>query len=139
MKYPLTLFLLILCFQANGKDLFDSLKIAYSDTVIWAKRSEYKKVGIESFLENEINKIHKKETRQIAIVAIVDNLYEFGWIKNQYLIEKLNEVLEDPVNSAVKELAISVKQEITKGLIEKKIQDINLPDHNGDSINMALF
>lgn len=140
MKKIFVILFSMICLQTNCQPLYDSLKVLFSDPVVFSKRGDYRKQGgIKVYLEEQLNKIHDKEIRQTAICAMVSNLYGFMWLDNEYLFDKLQSVINAPVSEKVQLKANEVYDEITSSLINRRIRDLRLPDTNGDTIRVSDY
>lgn len=137
MRILLFLLIALIPTIAFGQAKYDSLLKAFSDEVIFHKRSDLNKEGgIPSHLDHELGKIPDVEIRQMAICAMVDNLFGFVWMDSLYLKTKLKTVLENPASEEIKQLATRVSREINNTLINKRIRDISLPDSNDKLVSL---
>lgn len=134
----LTIFLFFLCSlaQTNAQSAYDSLKKVYHAQYVFEQRE---KGSSDHFIKSELAKISDPELKQLATIAIVNNVYGYGWIKNEKLLALLDDVIKSPASEIAKETAVAVKAEVTRVLINTKIQSISLPDVTGDTLNLTEF
>lgn len=126
--------LLPLLVQAQSS--FDSLKKVYHAQYIFEQRE---KGSSAQFIKNEINSIKNPELKQLAACAIAENVYSYGWVEDKKLLSLVEDVIASPYSESVKKIASEVKSEMTRSLLNKKIQDISLPDVGGDTLNLREY
>lgn len=127
-------FIVFVCTAAKSQSTYDSLKQAFSARKIFEQRD---KGTPQYYVNTEINKIKNPVTRQLATCAVVENLMGYGWVDEKKLLAMIDGVLEAPATDAINALALRVKAEATRTLVNTKIPDIKLPSISGDSIRLA--
>jgi len=138
MRFVILICLMGMCFDTNAQELFDSLLVHYSDQSTFPKRKEWRKQGgLNSYLNEELAKHDDEKTKQLAICAMVSNLYGFGWMDNDFLANKLEEVINNPQSDNIELIANRVHDEIAFSLVNKSIIEIVLPNAGGDSIQLS--
>lgn len=135
MRKCLLFLALILSFVfAKGQSQYDSLKKVFSARNIFEQRQSGNE---QQFVKRELKKIDNTETHQLAICAVVENLFGFGWVDEDKLLVMVDDVLDHPASDNVKDIAQRVKNEAIRTLINTKIASITLPSVSGDSIRLT--
>lgn len=132
-----TIFLLLFTpFFSMAQLTYDSLKEVYHAQYLFEQR---KKVNPNQYIKNELARITNPELRQLSACAMASNAYGYGWIDNKKLISMVDEVIASPTSEYVAGIARKVKAELTRSLIGTKIQTINLPNVQGDSLSLPDY
>jgi thiol-disulfide isomerase/thioredoxin len=131
------IFLIFIAFvftTAKSQSTYDSLKQVFSARQVFEQRDQG---SAQHYVKTEISKIENGVTRQLAICAVVENLSGYGWIDDKKLLTMIDEVIENPKTEEVRTVALRIKAEATRKLVNTKIQHIVLPSVSGDSIRLA--
>ncbi len=136
----LFIFIFFIPSYSQSGHLFDSLDNVYSSNYLWKKYFEYrKKPGLIAGMISEISSIKNERTKDLAVIAIFNNLYGYPWAKKDDEIAMIDAVLDNSDDSAVVNLGKKIKDERINGLRNTKIIDIRLPDEKGDTIPLNDF
>lgn len=123
-------------FIGMAQSAYDSLKQVYSAQHVFEQREKGNSL---QYIKNEINNIKNPELKQLATCAIVGNVYGYGWVDDKKLLTLVDELIASPYSESIKDLAGQVKTEMTRSLLNTKIQDIRLPNIAYDTLNVADY
>lgn len=136
LKRFISVLLLLYPSVVCAQSAFDSLKKVYHAQYVFEQRE---KGDSFKFVKAQISTIKNPELKQLAVCAIAENVYGFGFIDTKKLLALLDEVIAEPYSETVKTTALTVKAEITRSLVGSKIHDINLPGPGGQSGNLTDY
>jgi thiol-disulfide isomerase/thioredoxin len=132
------LFASVMLISSNGvaQSAYDSLKKIYSAQHVFEQREKGSSL---QYIKNEINSIKNPELKQLATCAIAENVYGYGWIEDGKLLSMVNDIIASPYSESVKKIAGEVRSEMTRVLLNTKIQNIRLPNVAGDTLNLRDY
>ena len=87
----------------------------------------------------DVSRSGDEETRQLAVIAIFNNLYGYGWADPDDEKAMMQAVIDHAVSSDIADLARYVLDKRLKGLLNTPIKDLRLPDAKGDTIALSRF
>ncbi len=126
------------CCQAGHS--FDSLDNVYTSNYLWKKYSEYgKKPGLIPGMLGEISAIKDERVKDLAVIAIFNNLYGYPWAKKEDELAMIDAVIDNSGDTAIVNLGREIRDERINGLKNTSIMDIRLPDAEGDTIPLNTF
>jgi thiol-disulfide isomerase/thioredoxin len=123
-------------FLVQAQSSFDSLKKIYHAQYVFEQRE---KGDSFKFIKEELNTIKNPELKQLAACAIASNVYGYGFVDNKKLLSLVENVLASPQSESARTIAVEVKAELIRTLVNTKIQSISLPSLNGDTLKLADF
>jgi thiol-disulfide isomerase/thioredoxin len=129
-------FMTLVSVAATAQSTYDSLKKVYHAQYVFEQRE---KGDAFKFIKEELTKIKNPELNQLAACAIVENVHGYGWIEDKKLMSMVDEVIASPYSESVKKIASEVKSEMTRSLLNTKIQNISLPNVAGETLNLRDY
>jgi thiol-disulfide isomerase/thioredoxin len=136
LKKIVLAFIYFLPFLVQAQSSFDSLKKIYHAQYVFEQRE---KGDSFKFIKEELNTIKNPELKQLAACAIASNVYGYGFVDNKKLLSLVENVLASPQSESARTIAVEVKAELIRTLVNTKIQSISLPSPNGDTLKLADF
>jgi thiol-disulfide isomerase/thioredoxin len=119
-----------------AQSAYDSLKKVYHPQYVFEQRE---KGNSNQYVKNELAKIADPELRQLAACAMASNIHGYGWIDNKKLVSMVDEIIASPASETALHTATRVREELTRSLLNTKIQPISLPNIQGDSLTLTNY
>ncbi len=122
------------------REEFDSLNSIYNSRYLFERYQEYRKSpGLINGMLDEIAGIRDNKIKDLAVIAIFNNLYGYGWADTDEEKAMIEAVIRNSSDPDIVSLARYVEKKRLSGLLNTKIIDIRLPDEKGDTISLDRF
>ena len=137
--YLLGLFIII-PYKSNAQSVYDSLRQVYNEAYLFDKFYMNKReLNFEDAINFELRTIWNDSIRDLAVISVYENAFGYNWTDSSALNHQIDSIIATSHYPKIRQHASMIRERANIPLIGRKINNLGLPDNNGDTIWIESF